>query len=266
MTNPWVSTIVGAILGIILSYLLWLWTKPKARLYSRMGDSLLVDTEGKPDAERLEISFAGQRVPRLTSTSWGLWNGGNVTIDGSDISPVDPLRLVVVDGEILQVSMEEQTRNGNDAAVTIGMGSVADVTFDYLDKGDGFRVRVLHTGKPGAVQQTGQIKRLPQGIEVHDPNGGLFGLVAFARIMVSATVLGITGSIGQYAYPMIAARDYPGLIKTALYISGFVFIFVVAVWIIGKWDARPNSKKVRGIPDAITNERVLMRRWPQRLS
>lgn len=266
MTNPWVSTIVGAILGIILSYVLWLWTKPKARLYSRMGDSLLVDTEGKPDADLLEILFDGQRVPRLTSTSWGLWNGGNVTIDGSDISAVDPLRLVIEDGEILQVSMEEQTRHGNDADVTIAMKTVADVTFDYLEKGDGFRVRVLHTGKPGAIQQLGQIKRLPQGIETHDPNGGMFGMVASARIVAVLTLIIILSSIVQYAYPMIQARNYLGLTKMVGVIVGFFAIFAIANWIATKLEGRSRSNKVRGIPEAISNERVLMRRWPQRLS
>jgi len=267
MSESWLTMIVGAIIGIVLSYILWLITKAKTRVYSRMGDSLLVDTEGRPAADKLQINFDGHAVPRVTSTSYGIWNGGNTTIDGKSISAVDPLRLVLEgEGEILQVTMEEQTRYGNDADIILANPKYADLKFEYLEKGDGFRVNVIHTARPGELKQLGEIKGLPQGVQPHNPDTGIFSAMTAMRVASVLMVTFLAAQIGEIIYGVVKTGDY----GTALIILGGVLAFaalcVASILFSIKVDSRTASNRVRGIPSAISNDRSLMRRWPERLS
>jgi hypothetical protein len=93
------------------------------------------------------------------------WNNGNQTMHGDQIVKADPLRIRVAEGcEILQAYVVATTRDIIDAQVSIaGWSSAIDVSFDFLERGDGFVIFLAHTGGAGDASVQGTIKGVRQG-------------------------------------------------------------------------------------------------------
>lgn len=96
----------------------------------------------------LDIRFAGEPITNLTATKIAFWNNGRETIDGRDIAQTEPLAVGIDRGlKILDAEVLDRTRPSNNFSILMAAdGSEALIFFDFLDKGDGAVIQVLHTG------------------------------------------------------------------------------------------------------------------------
>jgi hypothetical protein len=258
MNEGWFGLVVGVVIAIATTALaLRLHSKGLRRVSLRFmsGDVSLVSPSDSIETDHfLEIWYAGKQVPRVTSTSYGIWNDGTETFRHADIVESDPLRLHLTDASsrILQVSVEGQTRTVNRAVARVVSDEDVVLDFDFLDPTDGFRVEVLHTGTPGTLEVAGTIRGLKAGIQHFRPYASIerftVGVVG-AAVLVS--VLLLAGVLVTIAAVAIAA-PWP---KNALYGASFVIfaaLMAFAIWPSNQTEPLP--RRLKGVPEVISED------------
>lgn len=201
------------------------------------------------------MRFAGRVVPRVTSTSFGIWNSGKTTIHGRDIVEKDPLRLELSgEGEILRVTVESETRSVNGPTASLTAPNRAILEFDYLDPGDGFRVQVLHSGAPKSIAAQGTIRGLPRGVEPHVP-GRTFDLI-MSVVLVVALVFAVA-TLGYVFLGIAVALWKEEWWQGLLFGAGIVAFIAFVVWSSGRPLVPPQAPKIRGVPRAISEDPTL---------
>jgi hypothetical protein len=104
-------------------------------------------------------------VKRVTVTKFFIWNSGKTTIQGSQITKIDPLRILAPENAILlKAVVLKQVRTVTLANIALDQNNSALVSFDFLDPGDGFSIELTHTGVKSELALTGTIMGLSHGI------------------------------------------------------------------------------------------------------
>ena len=96
----------------------------------------------------MEVLFEGKRVPALSVSRIAIWNAGTETLRGSDVAPRDPLCILhPSSADILKVKIIESSRTALEVALTATSAdqNSGQITFEFLDPGDGFLLEVVHT-------------------------------------------------------------------------------------------------------------------------
>lgn len=97
----------------------------------------------------LELHYKGQAVDNIAVTYFLFWNNGNDVLEGSDFIDSNPLRIVFGEsGKIMDVSLLVDTFEGRHDGIQLNIqDNYVQVNFAYLNRGDGFGFRVIHTGR-----------------------------------------------------------------------------------------------------------------------
>lgn len=99
----------------------------------------------------IQVLFRGEPQPRVTVTKLAFWNAGELTLDTSHVVADRPLEILVhSDARVLDSRIELATDSSN--RVLLGPPraeadfTAIPITFDYLDKHEGARIVLVHTG------------------------------------------------------------------------------------------------------------------------
>jgi len=150
----------------------------KRPVYTVSSVTLVEDAESSVNG--LEVRYRSEAVSTLTVTKVALWNAGNETVDAADLSDQDPLRIEVVDGEILDVVVVARTSPVTSLSVSLADDNAARVRFDFLDRRQGGVVQVVHTGlKSDNCRLLGTIRGAGHP-ERRQEQRGAYALAAFA--------------------------------------------------------------------------------------
>lgn len=126
----------------------------------------LIGREGATFPEEISISFGLVEVKQVTTSSFILWNSGNRTIHGSDITTLDPLRIELSGaGKILKWAVSHKTRDVNGWSFERGPLDRLQISFDFIDPGDGVRLEVTHDAVGRDTHLRGTIKGMPCGVQ-----------------------------------------------------------------------------------------------------
>jgi hypothetical protein len=154
-------------------FLSWLFTF----VYFKKGQSLRLlcyttrDTDylgyRRADFNNLSVRYGDQQLVNPVRYTLYVWNCGNVTLNNSDISRVDPLAFGQSEIEILETTPIWSTRDSINPKLTIDVSKTkVFLEFDFLDPQDGFAVQFL-ADRPaqerrwaGTLQSYGTIKGL----------------------------------------------------------------------------------------------------------
>ena len=148
--------------GILLAFVFYFRGKPRKQLCFQKFDYTIVDSDKSHLASGLKVLVNDVEAENVTASRVILWNEGNCTIDGANLQTKSPLRFEVKEGQILRVELEKVDRQANNVSIQAD-DKAAFVSFDYLDERDGFRVLILHSGKPDNVRLMGDIREIPSG-------------------------------------------------------------------------------------------------------
>ena len=98
---------------------------------------------------KLQILYSSKEIENLTVSKIAFWNDGAQTIDSRDVAEADPLRIGLKEEcGILDVSVIYTKSEANRFDVLpFEEGHSVKITFDYLDKGEGGVIQLIHTGK-----------------------------------------------------------------------------------------------------------------------
>lgn len=195
LQNPWIGfigTMIGVV-GVALSIVFYYKTRHYKKPSYFKGSLRWYDSEGVPDSD-LKLLYHDRIVDRFTITQLAFWNAGNESIKGSDFTQSSPLRLQVpTDIEIFEIRLTTMTTP--EIAASIGEAQLVPdatykqfpVSFEYLDRNDGFTLQIVHNGKSH------------QGIDFVGKLPGVLRFTSFDRSR-SDTLLGRRRSVAHSLY------------------------------------------------------------------
>jgi len=133
-------------IGFILAIIFYFKSKRKKSIkYCFTDYSLIEDFVGNIDG--LDIQFSGTPIKTLTYTQFFFWNNGTETIHHSDFPNNNPFSIVIDNScDILYISDVLSNNISNNAvAVLTEDKKRINIDFEYLDKKDGFYLKIFHT-------------------------------------------------------------------------------------------------------------------------
>lgn len=165
----WPSVLIGGAIGAAITLIAglvfyWLTIRRSTPSVAFKSSSSPVITRSEQEVGDLEVRFKGETVPRLTRTRMAIWNPRWTVIESADIAESDPLRIIVLDAQVLDVQVTAETREAVSFKSEVRDG-VCYLGFDFLDRHDGVMLDVLHTGSDTARPSIqGIIKGVPAGV------------------------------------------------------------------------------------------------------
>ena len=164
-------------LGLLLGILSIIATVYFAIRYAERKDPCLqVITDQKiwVDKEALrniQIKYGDTLVNRVSMTTVWFWNHGKKPIRRDDVPLKQPLIIELDDSNspvtILDVSVQKVSREAIDFSATKFSDSEVRIEFMFLDRGDGARVEVQHTGsRLTQARIRGVILGAPRGVRL----------------------------------------------------------------------------------------------------
>jgi hypothetical protein len=139
-----IAGFVIALVGVPLAYILARRSRQKPTLRWAIDFDVLIAPEDGLLSEGFSMEFRGEEISRVSRTYVAIWNKRGDTVRGSDILTSDPIRLQLDSSDIAL-----QTRVALCSREQIGfmarpVENSVEVSFDFLDEGDGAIVEVLH--------------------------------------------------------------------------------------------------------------------------
>lgn len=245
--------LVGSIVfGVVSLVLGWRALLPKSLSW---GSSTEIVSTGTGRGQ-LSITFEDRHFSEVAITRLAIWNHGRGSIAGAEVSKADPLRVELSAGaEFLSAAIIEQTGNGVAPSLANLPESKAAIilSFDVMNEGDGFALRLLHHGSSKRPAIKGTIRDVPTFVEVSigtDPfvmprrimiAAGLFGM-AFGAIVLSLFALWISGPNTQIYLPNLKT-----LFATVGVIVGVLFGIILGM---SRWGALVPSKLTKVFSDS----------------
>ncbi len=151
-------------LGVLSSVVLFI---AGLKLGRRRGPQLSCYHEGlvvldRPNSQEfaaVRVTYSNAPVERLCVCRAAFWNSGDATIEASALVDADPIQMRAGDGHVLDCDIEvDQQHGGRGISVTPQENNEACVRFDFLNPGEGFVVRILHTSKAPSLTFHGSLK------------------------------------------------------------------------------------------------------------
>lgn len=172
-------SLAAGVLGIVLAAFFYFRSKSvKEPCYSRKS-TVLIDPE-IVENNPIKVSFQDRPVERLTLSYVALWNNGRATISGDDISEIDPLRIVALNGcSILAADLVQENKHANDFRIDlIRQDDTVIVSFNFVDYKNGAIIRVYHSGDTSRdIDVVGTIKGVDSLIDVDKTGHNFIGLL-----------------------------------------------------------------------------------------
>ncbi|MCJ7497383.1 MAG: hypothetical protein MUO78_04530 [candidate division Zixibacteria bacterium] len=160
--NPWftIAAVLVNLLAFTLAIIFYIKGR-KIKLPRYAVRSINIVKNLVSGIESLEILYCGQQIENLTVSRIAFWNAGSDTIDGEDISAIEPLTFHVKEGyKILDQKIIYQSRPANQFSVNRAKDrSYVLLDFDYIDKKQGTIIQLFHTGRSSEdIECRGSIK------------------------------------------------------------------------------------------------------------
>ncbi|WP_146618927.1 hypothetical protein [Rhodoplanes elegans] len=137
------SLIGGAILSWITAlYYFKKGQSKKLLCYSIVSYSFL--GRNRREFEGLTVSYKDNKIQDPVKYTIFVWNCGNVTIDGKEISRSDPVGFEYNNAEILEIAPARPTRSSISPKISLeARKSCFFLDFDFLDPDDGIAIELI---------------------------------------------------------------------------------------------------------------------------
>ncbi|MGW5748674.1 hypothetical protein [Amycolatopsis sp. NPDC003861] len=152
MSNSDIFGLVGlvfSVVGIPLTFILARRGRKRPLLRSIVGFEILASPDDGAFDGGFMRTLTGEPITKISRTSVAIWNHQGDTVRGTDVVPIDKVRLQLEDGDFpLQVRILSWSRSQNRLVVQVdeNNSSAINIEFDFLDAGDGGVFEVIHQG------------------------------------------------------------------------------------------------------------------------
>ncbi len=216
--------VIGIVIGVIGIVIAFRFSVRQKLSYIPSSIQLTgLNSRFSPD---LKISFRGRELELVTKSVVTFWNSGTATIEGSKIVSTSPLRIVTSqESEILDAAVSTATRGANKFTVKLrdGLPNELECSFDYLDRGDGVIVSMLHTGS-WRVNVVGDIQGMPSGpTEANTPFKNRYDPLFW--LFAAVTLCGIGALI---LYAIFKSWPNSSMVEKLFLLTYDVILFIMA--------------------------------------
>jgi len=188
VTTPEIGLSITSAVGLVLTVFFYIKSKVRTRLHYDKDELRVIGGHEPYFGEELEIRYKGQMVKRVTVTKFYIWNSGTTTVQGSQITKIDPLRILAPETTILlKAVVLRQVRTVTLANVALDQNNSAIISFDFLDPGDGFSIELTHTGVKSELALTGTLMGLSHGIIFHKTDNYVDKIIEKSPLSPAAT-------------------------------------------------------------------------------
>ena len=167
LNSPWIRLLlfVLAIAGLPLTFFLHRrGRKEKLPRYDLRSNILVQDLTAR--YEPLQVTYNRKQVQNVTATRVTIWNAGGETINHDDVPAGDPI-IIRPHGqcEILEAKKVKENKPANNFRISrTDDGAGVKCEFEYIDKGQGVVIQLIHTGKgDDDLEISGTVKGAPNG-------------------------------------------------------------------------------------------------------
>jgi hypothetical protein len=203
-----------AVVGLIASYYFYKKSiRIKEPVYSIKSTNVISDYASI--YENLTVSYKNKKVENFTVSKVLFFNKGAETLNRDDIAKLNPLRIAITSGNILDTVVLQVNNPSSDFNVSLDRlsGSVI-IDFEYLNQHQGAVIEVVHTGLSsedigvvGDMKEVNGLKGIPPRL-MNKTRSGIFsgqsiyqifkpgnaGLVLImSTILVTAVAVGYSG-------------------------------------------------------------------------
>lgn len=208
-----------------------------------------------PDVQELpvvEVRVRGHQIRNAALTTIRFWNGGTEPVLGSEAR--NP-RIAVEDGNLAESWISSVTNSENSVRI-----SDHNLTFDYLNRGDGAEITVVYSKGSGLPKLTGgfvgaELRRAFSIGEAKSPSlAGWFG--TFALIFVGITFMSVffqVLEVDRGTYPLLEQELLRAVSSplSLFMVGAFLFMWVVgfAIAMVARLEreAEPTGERLQKV-------------------
>jgi hypothetical protein len=170
LNQGWVGSAIGIggiIIGALLGVYFYRRSRQGAQIAYHYKTVRVLGAMGHTLPEAVKITFRNRQINNLCRTLILVWNNSDKTIYGANIVKEDPLRIrigkgaLVLDARIVKVTREVNKWESLDI-FSIDPAET-NISFDYLDAGDGCVIETFHTESNDTPILLGSIHEMPKG-------------------------------------------------------------------------------------------------------
>ena len=149
--NAYVTVAVSTLGAVFIAWTSYRIARRDPRPTFNVEGNSVVSSQGTVD-HPLEIRYDGERVDRVTRSVVTFWNRGRGTIKESELTPGHPVTFTF-SGDVLAAAMIGASRPEClfNLAVLEARPRVVSIDFHHVDRGDGCKSEVTHTGRSWSV-------------------------------------------------------------------------------------------------------------------
>lgn len=161
----WFGSVIGLI-GLLLAVYQFFRRHDANPGYQYSGQKLISSSGGLLPNE-VSVLYDGVEVNEISLTHIVFWNQGNSSIRGTDIAENFPLSFTFTDGRILKAEIIKVTRDPIQPKLHVDNSTPSTLvtSFSFLDPGDGYLMKVLHTSSRTRPDFQGTIVGVPKGVQ-----------------------------------------------------------------------------------------------------
>lgn len=146
MNTDLIIAIIFFIIGLIPTYYFYKKSiRIKEPIYSIKSVNVISDYAST--YPNLTVSYIGEKVKSFTVSKVLFFNRGAIALDRDDLAPLNPLRIEVSSGKILDATVLQVNNPSSDFTVDLNRAfQLFMIDFDYLNQHQGAVIEVIHTG------------------------------------------------------------------------------------------------------------------------
>lgn len=138
-----VITFLLSFIGYFLSFYFYRKSNPKKQLYFYFQGQISYSSKNENDLQ-INILYKGEKVEELGISTFAIINTGKLVILKDDISPIDPLRIVIQNNfEIMDAKITEQSRPACNCKIIKIDKKFIELSFDFLEYGDFIMIEII---------------------------------------------------------------------------------------------------------------------------
>lgn len=163
LSDPFISAVIGisiGLIGVILAFIFYIKSKPISKISSFHSYTNLIGTNQSKLPKQVSISYNNKYVKSVSSSEFIIWNSGNTVINKRALATKDPLRIEInPDIKLLryQIIIENNPTNNISLKTDEDYPNSILIDFDFLEKNEGARIEILHTGTKKDLKERGKI-------------------------------------------------------------------------------------------------------------
>lgn len=234
---------IGLVLGVfgtVFSIYTYKVGKERRVLLFKKSEIDIIGGSQSALSDRIEIRFDGNAIPRVTKTTFWIWNEGNRTIDGAAVAKSDPLRIEIPENSTLLESTILASDDANDVSMIQATSNATVIGFEFLEPKQGFKVTLIHTAKTNEAALLGTLKGMQPARDYQKKSRIqlVTGIIGALFLFVMAFIAAIcVGALAAYAAP----KEYE-FVRLILFLGGTLTIliaFMVSVdWHLKREDVK----------------------------